>query len=190
MNVIDTVRALNQRAVTEKWFHYCDPTLAFTDNFHERLLEVWRAKAGDCPMPQRSAMTPRDLKDILRSIVLVERTERNPSRFCVRVVGTGLTHIMGDGTGKMIDEIVPPELLPRWTECCDLVLDGGRPMRFLGRVHLKGCEFLDAENLFVPLANSSGEPAFVMGLCRYTPRRSQDEQSWECQIASIPGALL
>jgi hypothetical protein len=29
-----------------------------------------------------------------------------------------------------------------------------------------------------------------MGLCRYTPRRSEDEVSWENQIASIPGGLL
>jgi hypothetical protein len=29
-----------------------------------------------------------------------------------------------------------------------------------------------------------------MGLCRYTPRRSQDEESWENQIAAVPGALL
>jgi hypothetical protein len=29
-----------------------------------------------------------------------------------------------------------------------------------------------------------------MCLCRYRPRRSEDERSWENQIASIPGALL
>jgi hypothetical protein len=29
-----------------------------------------------------------------------------------------------------------------------------------------------------------------MGLCRYTPRRSDTEESWESQIASIPGALV
>jgi hypothetical protein len=27
-----------------------------------------------------------------------------------------------------------------------------------------------------------------MGLCRYTPRRTEAEQSWEEQIASIPAA--
>jgi hypothetical protein len=190
MNVIATVKALNQRAAREKWFHYCDPTLAFSDHFYDHLLDVWHAKAGDRPMPQRSTITPRDLKDILRNIVLFERVERNPSRYRVRLLGTGLTDLVGDRTGKMIDEIVPPEHLPRWIECCDLVLDGGQPMRFLGRVHLQGREYLDAENLFVPLANSSDEPTFVMGLCRHTPRRTHDEQSWENQIASISGALL
>jgi len=63
-------------------------------------------------------------------------------------------------------------------------------MRFVGRVRLKGREYLDAENLFVPLANDEGQPTFVMGLCRYVPRRSECEESWENQIASIPGGLL
>jgi hypothetical protein len=57
-------------------------------------------------------------------------------------------------------------------------------------VHLEGKEYLDAENLYVPLSNDNDEPTFVMGLCRYTPRRTDDERSWESQIASIPGALL
>jgi hypothetical protein len=190
MNVVATVRALNQRAVREKWFHYCDPTLAFSDHFYDHFLEVWRAKAGGRPMPQRSAIAPRDLKDVLRNIVLIERMQRNPSRYRVRLVGTGLTPVVGDGTGKMLDEFVPSENLVRWIECCDLVLDGGQPLRFLGRVHLQGREHLDAENLLVPLSNDGDEPIFVMGLCRYTPRCTQDEQSWENQIASIPNAIL
>ena len=190
MNVIATVKALNQRAAREKWFHYCDPTLTFSDHFHDHLLEVWRAKAGDRPMPQRSAITPRDLKDILRNIVMFERVGHNPSRYRWRLIGTNLTDMAGDNTGKMFEETLLPEHLPRWIDCCDLVLDGGQPMRFLGRVHLEGREYLDAENLFVPLANASDEPTFVMGLCRYTPRRSQDDQSWESQIASIPSAVL
>jgi hypothetical protein len=63
-------------------------------------------------------------------------------------------------------------------------------MRFLGRVHLEGREYLDAENLYVPLANDNDVPTFAMALCRYTPRRSDDEETWENQIASIPGGLL
>jgi len=30
----------------------------------------------------------------------------------------------------------------------------------------------------------------VMGLCRYTPRTSDSMESWENELASIPGALL
>jgi hypothetical protein len=80
--------------------------------------------------------------------------------------------------------------LPRWVDCFDMILDGGQPMRFIGRVHLEGREYLNAENLYIPLANDNDKPTFTMALCRYTPRRSENEQSWENQIASIPGGLL
>jgi hypothetical protein len=185
MNVVAAARALNQKAAQQKWYHFCDPTLAFSDSFYGGLLNIWRAKAGNRTMPQRSEMTPRDLKDILPSIVIAERVKENPSSYMFRLIGTGLTRVTGHVTGKTFEESVPPDLLPRWVECCDLILDGGMPLRFLGRVHLNGHEYLDAEHLYVPLANQNGEPSYVMGLCRYTPRRSTDDNSWAKQLASI-----
>ena len=103
---------------------------------------------------------------------------------------TSLTSLAGDHTGKMVDEILPAEDLHRLTQCWDLVLDVEQPLRFLGRVHLEGKEYLTAENLYVPLANDNEEPAFVLGLCRYTPRNRDVEATWENQLASLPGGLL
>lgn len=190
MDVFATARALNQKAVQQNWHHFCDPTLAFVDPAYEPLLKLWRTKAGDRKMPARSDITPRDLKDILRNVLLFERISQNPSRYRWRIVGTGLIGILGENTGKTLEESLPPEHLPRWTACGDMLLDGGQPLRFLGRVHVKGREYLDAENLFVPLANDNGEPTYVLGQCRYTPRRSETEDIWENQLASLPGGLL
>ncbi|HET7085691.1 MAG TPA: PAS domain-containing protein [Rhizomicrobium sp.] len=190
MNVLDAVRSLNQRAIREHWHYVCDPELAFSQSVYENLLQLWRSKAGDRPMPRRSEMTLRDLKDVLRNLIIVERVERNPSRYRARLIGTSLTSMAGDRTGKMIEEVLPPEHAMRWVVSADLILESGRPMRFIGRVELQGKEYLNAENLFVPLADDQGEPTFVMGLCRYTPRRSEDDESWENQIASIPGGLM
>lgn len=190
MNVIATAKALNQRAAKEKWHHFCDPSLAFNDSLHTQFLALWRAKRGTRLMPVRSDLSPRDLKDFLRDIVMFQRDHIKPSHYSWRLIGTRVTEVAGHHTGKSFEETIPAEHMPRWIECCDLILDGGQPMRFLGRVHLEGREYLDAENLLVPLANDNGEPTFVMGLCRYTPRRSEDEQSWEDMIAAIPGGLL
>lgn len=191
MNVVDAAKALNEKAVQQKWHHFCDPGLHFTHPSYDKLLGLWREKSEGRPMPRRSQFTPRDLKDLLRNILIFERIERNPSRFRWRLVGTNITEITGyNMTGKTIEESVPAEHLPRWIECGDLILDGGQPLRFLGRVHISGREYLDAENLFVPLANDNDEPTFIMGLCNYTPRRSDAEDTWESQIASIPGGLL
>lgn len=141
-------------------------------------------------MPLRSDITPRDLKDILRNILMFERVSQYPARYRWRLVGTGLISILGENTGKYFEDSVPPEHLPRWTECCNLILESEQPLRFLGRVHVNGREYLDAENLYVPLANDNGEPTFILGQCRYTPRQSETEEIWENQMASLPGGLL
>ena len=190
MNVQDVARALNQKAVRQNWHHLCDPTLAFSDHSYENLLAIWHAKSEGRAMPRRSQIGPRDLKDILRNIVIFERIAQNPSQYRWRVIGTGLTDILGHNTGKTLEESVPPEHLPRWIECGDLMLDGGKPLRFLGRVHLQGRDYLHAEHLYVPLADENDEPAFVLGLCRYVPRTSDDAESWENELASMPAGLL
>jgi hypothetical protein len=190
MDVQATIKALNQRAARENWHHFIDPSLAFSDSSYAQLLDLWHIKRGDRAMPRRSEMTHRDLKDIMRHLLVSERVAVNPSQYRWKLIGTSLTPILGEHTGKTFEESIPPQHLSRWQQCGDLILDGGQPLRFLGRVHLNGREFLDAENLFVPLANDQDVPAFGMGLCRYTPRRSDVGDVWENQIASIPGGLL
>jgi len=190
MNVFDAARALNQKAIQQKWHSLCDPTLAFSNSSYDAFLDIWRAKAGSRAMPKRSEITPRDLKDFLRNIGIFERIRENPSSYLIRLVGTGLTNVAGNVTGKTFEESLPPEVLPRWIESCDLMLDGGKPLRFLGRVQLNGHEFLDAEHLYLPLANDDGRPTYVIGLFRFTPRRSDQEDGWAQQIASIPADLL
>jgi len=190
MNILAAAQALNRKAAEQKWYHFCDPTLAFADQSYDEFLNLWRQRAGSRTMPRRAEITPRDLKNFLRNVVIFERETIHPVRFRWRIIGTGITDILGHNTGKTFEESVPPELLTRWNECGNLILDGQKPLRFIGRVHLQGREYLDAEHLYVPLANDNDQPTYIMGLCRYTPRRSEVEETWENQIASIPGGLL
>ena len=108
MNVIAAAKALNQQAVRENWHHFCDPTLSFSTSAYEPLLSLWRKKAGARIMPARSEITPRDLKDVLRHIVLVERDTANPSQYSWRLAGSGVTEVLGSHTGKSFQECVPP----------------------------------------------------------------------------------
>jgi hypothetical protein len=189
MDVFAAAQALNQKAAREEWYQICDPTLAFSDPIYHELLDLWRTKAGDRKMPRRSDITPRDIKTILRNILILERVEQNPSRYRFRLIGTSTTGVMGHHTGKMVDEVLPAAS-DRLAQSWDLVLETAQPLRFLGRVHLDGKEFLTAENFYVPLANDNDEPAFAMGLCRYMPRNRDAEAIWENQLASLPGGLL
>jgi hypothetical protein len=189
MNVSVVAKEFNERAVRQHWHQRCDPTLSFSDPRHAQLLAIWREMAAAKAMPARSVMTPRVLKNFLPNIILGQREEKAPSLYRFRVVGTSLTEILGHITGKRFEETIPNEHLSRWVDVCDMVLESERPWRFIGRVQIRDREYLDAEHLFMPLADEAGEPSFVMGLCRYVPRRVFDNDAWENELASIPGGL-
>ncbi len=91
---------------------------------------------------------------------------------------TSVTEVLGHHSGESFEQSVAPEHLPRWIESLNMILDSEQPWRFLGRVHLQGREYLHAEHLYVPLANDNNKPVFIMGLCRYTPRLSDDDSVW------------
>jgi hypothetical protein len=190
MDVITIAKAFNQQARSLHWHQACDPTLAFADTYYTDLLDIWSQKAGGRKMPSRSQMTPRDLKDDLRHIILLQREGENPSRYRWRLIGTSVTEIVGHHTGKTFEDSVPAEHLQRWTESCDMILESEQPWRFVGRVQLNGREYLKAENLYLPLADDNDVPSYVMGLCRYTPRLQDNDACSDDEIFSLPGALL
>ncbi len=67
---------------------------------------------------------------------------------------------------------------------------GQQPAAGVGRVQINGREYLQAEHLYLPLADDNDVPSFVMGLCRYTPRLQDNDSYSEDEIFSLPGALL
>lgn len=190
MDVFAAARVYNQKSVGQQWHQFCDPTLAFTNDSYGQMLSIWHGKAAGRRMPARSDMTARDLKNFLRDLLIFERLGKNPSRYLWRLCGTGVTKVVGDPTGRTIEESLAPEHLERWTESFDLILGSEQPWRFFGRVRLKGREYLHAEHLHMPLANDNGEPTYIMGLCRYTPARAETDDLWENELASLPGGLL
>lgn len=190
MNVTAAAEAFNERAVRQNWSQLCDPTLAFSDPIYGKLLSIWHSKSDGTRLPSRSQMTARDLKDFLRHIIVVQReTEDGAPHYRWRLIGTSVTQIVGPHTGKLFEDSVPAEHLSRWIQVCDMILESGQPWRFVGHVHIQGREYLDAEHLYLPLADDDGVPSFVMGFCRYISRY-QDNDLSDDEIASTPRGLL
>jgi hypothetical protein len=190
MDLIEIAKTHNQRAVQQKWQHFCDPTLAFTQPKYQALISIWRDKAGNRKMPKRSELTARDLKEFLRDLLLFQRESTNPSIYRWRLIGTKMTEIVGHHTGRTFEESFPSEHLRRWVETSDMILESERPWRLCGRVHISGREYLDAENLYLPLADENNEPSFLLGLCHYTPHVIGQGNYWTDEAISIPEALL
>jgi hypothetical protein len=84
-------------------------------------------------------------------------------------MGTHITQVLGERTGKYIDEDAPPRQVARWNASLDLAMRAGRPLRFHGRVLVNGKTYLASELLFMPLADDAGEPRFVLGFGHYGP---------------------
>jgi hypothetical protein len=164
---LDAVAAFNALAMREAWEQQCDPTLAFVHPDFPVIFEIWKEQAGGKPMPARSSMTPRTLKGFLPRVAINERASFDPPRFTWRLMGTQIAQVLGERTGKYLDEDAPPRQVARWNASLDLVMRCARPMRFCGRVLANNKTFLASELLFMPLADESGEARFVLGFGHY-----------------------
>lgn len=165
----------NEAAKRGNWPSICDATLSFSHPELGRLLELWRSEAGG-GIPLRQVMSPRLLKSFLRDIALYERLvgPGGTRRYRVRLMGTAFAQIMGDLTGKFVDEAVAIEFLPRWHAALDATLGQRAPLRFVGREDTNAMPFLTGEFLSAPLAADDGQVNLVLAAARFSGKRPWD----------------
>jgi len=166
---LEAVAAFNAVSEREGWEQQCDPELAFSHPDFPAMLSIWKKQAGANPMAFRHSMTPRVLKGFLPRVVINERTRSHPPRYKWRLMGTQIAEVLGERTGKFIDEYAPPRQAARWNANLDLVMRVQRPLRFHGRVLVNGKTYLASELLFLPLADDAREARFALGFGHYGP---------------------
>ena len=186
--IIGGAAEYNLAAREGQWHSLCDATLRFNHPDLIRLLALWRNEAGDRPVPLRSTMSPRLLKSFLRDIAIYERVgEGAGRRYRVRLMGTAFAQVLGDLTGKFLDEAVPAEFAPRWHASLDATLGTRAPLRFLGREDTRGLTFLTGEFLSAPLAADDGQVNLVLSGARYSGKRPWEEIDAETRRLLGPG---
>jgi hypothetical protein len=173
----------NMNAKRNNWTALCDASATFSHPDLRRLLGVWRERAQEGGVPLRREMTQHRLKSFLKDIVLYERVagEDGARRWRVVQMGTSFAQIMGDMTGKFLDEAVPAELLPRWHGALDAALGHGAPLRFLNRADRM--PFLTGEYFAAPLIADDGSASFILAAGRFTGGRSWDVIAAEARQA-------
>ena len=170
---IDAAWELDRKAKLEGWPFRCDATLDFERAELNEVRDLWRSLAMGKAAPSRADFDARTLKPYLRHIMIIERVFIGPGRwrYRARLTGTGVAEIIGDPTGKFLEEQLPLELVPRWTSTYDTTLDGGQPLRLVAEFELPQLAFLRGEALIAPLTDRNGKLTLVFGCIYFKPRR-------------------
>lgn len=159
------------------WVGICDPTLNFRAPELLELCHQWRHLKGTGGIPRRTDFTPRVLKNALPHLAIYEcvNCPNLGKRYRVRLMGTRFAEVMGDLTGKFVDEAIAPQFLPRWYAALDAVLEARVPLRFLSRSDTTDKKFLLGEFFEAPLLNDSGEARLVLAAGIYSAMQSWNE---------------
>ena len=178
--IIGDAAEYNRAAKAGDWHSLCDVTLKFLHPDLIKLHDLWKSEATGNDIPLRRTMSPRTLKSFLRDIAIYERIGEGPARrYRVRLMGTSFAQILGDLTGKFLEDAVPAEMLPRWYAALDTTLGTRAPLRFLGREDTNGMSFLTGEFFSAPLIADSGEINLVLGAARYSGKRPWEDVNAE-----------
>jgi hypothetical protein len=141
-----------------------DPSLCFAHPDLAALYEIWHKLRGARAMPSRADFTARVLKPYLRHVTIVDviGAHAGARRFRHRFVGTAIVALVGEQTGRYVDEIVPPDEMARWAAALDAIIDGRSPARYQSRFPLRPFSHLTAEWLVAPLSDDGERANMVM----------------------------
>ncbi len=130
------------------------------------LFDDWQAKAAGRAMPARADIEPPEIARLLPWLFLVDLVEGDggATRFRFRLVGTGITGMEGEITGKHLDELIPDPV--------DSAMARHYADAAAGRVHLRH-ETLYWEkrghiryDVLLPMADDAGG-VMLMGMARH-----------------------
>jgi hypothetical protein len=111
--------------------HFNTITEVEADSRLRRLLSYWQEARNGRAYPDRAAVDPLKLKDLLGYLVLVDAVDQGggrPPRFRYRLFGTGYTFYHGrDMTGKWVDEVAEPTFRDNLLEVYALAVSKGQP---------------------------------------------------------------
>lgn len=161
---IDVADFINARARAFGLQFHCDTDLDFDQPELNALRGVWRGSAARLTLPRRRDFDGLALESVRNRTAIMERVAdpNGISRYRVEYAGVNFTNVLGDHTGRFIDEWVPAALLPRWIGLFDAVLGGGIPLRITTRFEFPALAYASGEMFIAPLADENGKPNLVI----------------------------
>jgi hypothetical protein len=140
---------------------FCTPALQELDS-------LWHSKAAGDRLPARSEFDLRDLKSVLRHLVIMDTLRDGcGTRFFVRFMGSELDQQVVPMTGHFADEVLPEYFRSKWQSLWCRALEFGRPTRSLSRAEFRERKYAYVESLFCPLSDDGVTPSKMMAAVFY-----------------------
>jgi hypothetical protein len=134
----------------------------------QQLDSLWHSKAIGDRLPARSEFDLRDLKSVLRHLVIMDTTrEADRVRFFVRFMGSELDKQVVPMTGQYADEVLPEYFRGKWQSLWCRALEFRRPTRSLSRAEFREREYAYVESLFCPLSDDGATQSKMMAVVFY-----------------------
>ena len=141
----------------------CDPALDFEHSQLNEAVELWRQTAQGREMPRRRDMTARALKQFLPNLAIVDAVDNGGvCRFRMRLMGTALAELLGDHTGRFIDEFVRSPFHERWCAIFSAAIAAGEPVRVFGRIEYRQLDYIAIEMMAAPIDGSPSAAKAVL----------------------------
>ena len=165
----DPLDVIRMQSDSNGWGGTFEYATKFDEPDLNTVLALWHAKAKG-GIPARTALTARDLAHVLPNLWMVEAVREGARvRYRVRRSGTAVASVMGDMTGRFLDEAIPPPLVSRWEAAAGAFLACARPIRFTTTIDLPHANFFRSEAFHAPLLDAVGAQTILMGVSYFHP---------------------
>lgn len=160
----DPAEWFNAKALEQGWQTQINDLPTFERPELNDLYKLWCSLVPAGGLPARDQLTARLMKPYMRylAIYAIERDVAGTQHYRHRFIGTALSEVFGNLTGKTFEDFLPPPLVQRTHACFDTVLAASRPMRVVTRYGAEQASHLAAEIFAAPLAPPGQAPNMVM----------------------------
>lgn len=127
-------------------------------------MAYWNSRCLGRPMPSRADLDPIAMRKFSPNVGLVEvrNAAGGGTDYFIRRAGQRWEDVYGPMTGRLIQDFLPPHLVPSWREAFDLVTEAKTPVRLRTAIDFRGQTWLETEILIAPLGeNDSVSMLFV-----------------------------
>ena len=131
--------------------------------------DYWLALRGNRCMPARADVLPRDMREFLPCVGLIELALGEGERdYVVRLAGGKIEEVFGSLTGRPIRDTLPPEIAARWRVVFDEVYRSKAPLVATSRVSFNNLRHLKQELFIAPLGED-GTVQMLLGVLDIWP---------------------